>query len=110
MKCLTVHAARGTKAIMTMADTIRDKLSAAFAPVVLEVKDESAMHAGHAGARPGGETHFRVRIVSPAFVGASRVESQRRVYAALADEMAARVHALALVTLTPSEAASRGSP
>ena len=90
---------------MTVTDTIRDKLSAAFAPVALEVTDESAMHAGHAGARPGGETHFRVRIVSPAFEGISRVERQRRVYAALADEMRTRVHALALVTLTPTEAA-----
>jgi len=95
---------------MTMADIIRGKLSAAFAPVALEVKDESAMHAGHAGARPGGETHFRVRIVSPAFQGASRVERQRQVYAALSEELEARVHALALVTLTPAEAASRGSP
>ena len=109
MKCLTVRAARGTKCAMNMADTIRDKLSAAFAPVALEVRDESAMHAGHAGARPGGETHFRVHVVSMAFDGLSRVERQRRVYAALADEMKTRVHALALVTQTPSEAASRGS-
>ena len=94
---------------MTIADTMRDKLSAAFAPVALEIKDESAMHAGHAGARPGGETHFRVRIVSEAFQGVSRVERQRRVYAALADELKTQVHALALVTQTPSEVASRGS-
>ncbi len=88
---------------MTIARTIEEKLTAAFAPVELVVEDESAKHAGHSGARPDGETHFRVRIVSDAFVGLSRVERQRRVYAALADEMNSRVHALALVTLTPEE-------
>ena len=69
---------------MTVAETIREKLTAAFAPAALSVEDESAKHAGHAGARPGGETHFNVRIVSDAFEGVSRVERQRRVYAALA--------------------------
>ncbi len=95
---------------MTMTDTIRDKLTQAFAPEAIDVEDESALHAGHAGARPGGETHFRVRIVSRAFDGLSRVERQRRVYAALAEELQTRVHALALVTQTPAEAGSRGSP
>jgi len=89
---------------MTMAETIREKLTAALAPVAVEVVDESARHAGHAGSRPGGETHFNVRIVSAAFEGLSRVERQRRVYAALADELKARVHALSLTTLTPGEA------
>lgn len=88
---------------MTMTETIREKLTAAFAPVAIEVADESARHAGHAGSRPGGETHFNVRIVSAAFEGLSRVERQRRVYAALADELKARVHALSLTTLTPGE-------
>jgi len=88
---------------MTMADTIRDKLTASFAPEALDVADESARHAGHAGAQPGGETHFNVRIVSNAFEGLSRVERQRRVYAVLADELKARVHALSLTTLTPAE-------
>ena len=72
---------------MSVADTIREKLTAAFAPKELIVEDESAKHAGHSGARPGGETHFNVRIVSETFEGISRVERQRRVYAALADEM-----------------------
>ena len=88
---------------MTMTDIIRDKLTAAFAPEALDVADDSAKHAGHAGARPGGETHFSVRIVSNAFAGLSRVERQRRVYAALADELKASVHALSLTTLTPAE-------
>ena len=88
---------------MTVAETIRDKLTASFAPSALEVTDESARHEGHAGHRPGGETHFNVRIVSNAFEGLSRVERQRRVYAALADEMKGRVHALSLTTLTPAE-------
>ncbi|HWA91951.1 MAG TPA: BolA family protein [Rhizomicrobium sp.] len=88
---------------MTMVDTIRDKLTAAFAPAALDVTDESARHEGHAGARPGGETHFNVRIVSSAFEGLGRVERQRRVYAALADELRSRIHALSLTVLTPAE-------
>jgi len=90
---------------MTVAETIREKLIAAFAPGELIIEDESARHAGHSGARPGGETHFQVRIVSAAFEGVSRVERQRRVYAVLADEMRGSVHALALTTSTPAEAA-----
>jgi len=88
---------------MSVADTIREKLTTSFSPKELIVADESAKHAGHAGARPGGETHFNVRIVSDAFEGVSRVERQRRVYAALAEEMKGRVHALSLTTLTPAE-------
>jgi BolA protein len=88
---------------MTMADTMREKLTIAFAPEALEIVDESVQHAGHSGSRPGGETHFNVRIVSKAFEGVSRVERQRRVYAALADELKSRVHALSLTTLTPAE-------
>ena len=87
---------------------VHDKLRAAFSPWALVIVDESARHAGHGGAVRAdgtrGETHFRVRIVSEAFLGLSRVERQRRVYAALEDEMRAAVHALALVTLTPQEA------
>ena len=93
---------------MSMTDTIRRKLTDGFAPSLLEIEDESASHAGHSGSRPGGETHFRVRIVSPAFEGVSRVERQRRIYAALADELKTQVHALVLSALTPAEA-SRGS-
>jgi BolA protein len=89
---------------MAMAETIREKLTAAFAPSELVVEDDSAKHAGHSGARPGGETHFSVRVVSESFVGQGRVERQRRVYAALAEELKPnRVHALALTTLTPAE-------
>ena len=88
---------------MNVADTIRRKLSEAFAPVELSIKDDSSRHEGHAGARPGGETHFTVKIVSPAFAGLSRVERQRRVYAVLAEELKAQVHALALTTLAPGE-------
>jgi len=87
-----------------VAARLRQKLEAAFAPQTLVIDDESARHAGHSGAREGGESHFRLRIVSPAFAGLSRVERQRRVYAVLADEIAGGVHALALTTLTPEEA------
>jgi BolA protein len=91
-----------------VADTIQAKLSAAFSPLALSIEDESARHAGHAGARPGGETHFKVRIVSASFSGLSRVARQRKVYETLAEELADRVHALALTALTPEEA-ERGS-
>ena len=88
-----------------VAETMRRKLEAAFAPTRLEIVDDSHRHAGHGGARPEGETHFDVTIVSSAFAGLGRVDRQRRVHAALADELATRVHALALRTLTPDEAA-----
>jgi BolA protein len=89
---------------MMVAETIRTKLQAAFAPQELVVEDESAKHAGHSGARPGGQTHFNVRIVSESFAGQSRVERQRRVYATLAEELKPNgVHALSLTTLTPAE-------
>jgi BolA family transcriptional regulator, general stress-responsive regulator len=88
---------------MSMADTIHRKLTAEFTPAELVITDDSARHEGHAGHRPGGETHFSVKIVSPAFAGLSRVERQRRVYAALADEMKTQIHALALTTLAPGE-------
>lgn len=86
-----------------VAETIRRKLAASFAPRRLEVIDESARHAGHAGARPGGETHFRVEIVAAAFAGLSRLERQRRVNAALADELAGPVHALSIRAAAPDE-------
>jgi BolA family transcriptional regulator, general stress-responsive regulator len=88
---------------MPVADIIVKKLTVAFAPTDLSVEDESVRHAGHSGARPGGETHFNVRIVSQSFEGVGRVERQRRVYAALADELKSQVHALSLTTLTPAE-------
>lgn len=86
-----------------MADRIHHKLHAAFAPSELSVQDDSARHAGHAGHRPEGETHFIVRIVSPAFAGLSRVERQRRIYAVLSEEMATTVHALNMKVLAPGE-------
>jgi len=87
-----------------MKQRIESKLTQAFAPERLEIVDESDQHAGHAGHRPGGETHFRVDIVAAAFEGETRVARQRRVYQVLAEELADRVHALALSTRTPEEA------
>ena len=89
---------------MSVADAIKTKLEAAFQPEALEVKDESHLHAGHAGARPGGESHFRITLVSAAFEGLTRVARQRAVNAALKDELAGPVHALAMKTMTPDEA------
>jgi BolA family transcriptional regulator, general stress-responsive regulator len=91
---------------MSVAGTIRQKLTDRLAPLRLDIVDESHRHAGHAGARPEGETHFAVTIVSAAFVGLGRVARQRLVYQILADELASRVHALALTTLAPGETGS----
>ncbi len=90
---------------MMVSQAITDKLTRALKPDRLDVKDESALHRGHAGAPDGGESHFRLLIVSAAFEGLSRVERQRRVNAVLADELSGPVHALAMKTLTPEEAA-----
>ena len=88
---------------MTVQDTLRAKLAAALKPTRIEIVDESHLHAGHAGARPEGETHFRIEIVSAAFAGQSRVARQRLVYGIVAEELRTRVHALALSTRTPQE-------
>ncbi len=88
----------------TVAQCIRDKLDAAFEPERLDIVDDSASHAGHAGARAGGESHFRVEIVAAAFAGTTRVERQRMVYAALADELAGPVHALEVRARAPGDA------
>jgi BolA protein len=91
-----------------VATTIDNKLRQRFAPARLSIEDESHKHAGHVGHREGGETHFRVEIVSAAFEGQSRVARQRLVYDTLKDELTpGGVHALALVTLTPAEAEKR---
>ncbi|MDE0150145.1 MAG: BolA family transcriptional regulator [Rhodospirillaceae bacterium] len=87
---------------MSVAERIRAKLAETFAPAALDVVDESHMHRGHVGARPGGETHFRVFMTAAAFDGLSRVERQRRVYDALAEELAGPVHALALKLDAPA--------
>ena len=92
---------------MSVADAIRAKLTAAFAPQRLDIYDDSELHHGHAGARDGGESHFRVMIVATAFEGLSRVDRHRRINDTLAEELRAQVHALALTTLTPNEAARR---
>ncbi|WP_237213880.1 BolA family protein [Falsiroseomonas oryziterrae] len=89
------------------ADRIAEALRAAFPPAEVEVVDDSHRHAGHAGAAPGGETHYNVRVVSPAFAGMNRVARSRAVHEALAAEFAGGLHALALTLRTPEEAAAR---
>lgn len=88
------------------ADRIAAALSAAFPPAEVEVVDDSHRHAGHAGAAPGGETHYTVRVVSPAFVGMNRVARSRAVHEVLAAEFAGGLHALALTLRTPEEMAA----
>jgi BolA protein len=89
---------------MRTADLIAKKLTEALVPESLKVEDESHRHEGHAGHRPGGETHFRVYIVSDAFAGKSRVERHRMVNDALSDELKGSVHALAIHAQAPGEA------
>jgi BolA protein len=91
---------------MTVKDIITKKLHDAFAPELLDVVDESHLHEGHMGHRPGGETHFRVNIVSDAFEGKSRIDRHRMINATLAAELEGSVHALALKAKTPAEAAA----
>lgn len=90
------------------ADRIEAALRTAFAPSLLHVTDDSAKHAGHAGARPGGETHYTVLLVSAAFQGQGRVARHRAVNAAVANEFDTGLHALALVLRTPEEQAKAG--
>jgi BolA family transcriptional regulator, general stress-responsive regulator len=92
---------------MNTRDRITEKLTTAFSPARLDVQDESHQHAGHAGSRPGGETHYRVYIVSAAFQGKSRIERHRMVNAALAQELAGSVHALAIHASAPGESAGQ---
>jgi BolA protein len=87
-----------------VGERIALKLKAAFSPRQLEVVDESHKHAGHAGSRPGGETHFQVRIVAEAFQGKSLLDRHRLVNEALAQELAGPVHALSIMALSISEA------
>ena len=88
---------------MSLRERISAELTRTFSPTALAVVDESHLHAGHAGSRPGGETHFRIHLVSSAFDGKGRLERHRMIYAALAQEIADGVHALALRAQAPGE-------
>lgn len=88
---------------MRTQDVITEKLQQAFAPESLRVEDESHRHEGHAGHQPGGETHFRLYIVSEAFRGKGRLERHRMINATLAQELAGSVHALAIHAAAPGE-------
>jgi BolA protein len=89
--------------IMTVKDNITKKLREAFSPRSLDVTDESHLHEGHSGHRPGGETHFRVYIVSPAFEGKSRIDRHRMINTVLEPELKGSVHALAIKAHAPGE-------
>lgn len=90
---------------MSVADRIRDKLTHRLTPLHLVVVDESHRHAGHAGARPEGESHFSIEVVADAFTGRSRLERHRLVNDLLAEELAGPVHALAIKAQAPGESA-----
>jgi BolA family transcriptional regulator, general stress-responsive regulator len=100
---LTNCCDRRIPAAMNMRQTITEKLHEAFTPESLDVQDESHLHEGHAGHRAGGETHFRIYIVSQAFKGKSRIDRHRMINATLASELAGSVHALAIHAQAPGE-------
>ena len=89
---------------MRVVDIMTEKLTAAFAPDSVRVEDESHRHEGHAGHRPGGESHFRVHIVAEAFRHKSRLERHRMINNVLAAEIEGGVHALAIHASAPGEA------
>lgn len=95
---------------MSVAEAIERKLTQAFSPTRLVIRNESDRHTGHAGSPGSGESHFHVTVVSSSFAGKPRVQRHRMVYAALAEELAGPVHALALETLTPEEDRENGPP
>ncbi len=88
---------------MSVKSQIEDKLQKALQPESLRVVDESHLHAGHSGSRPGGESHFRVYVVASAFAGKGRIERHRLVNSVLAEELAGPVHALAVHPAAPGE-------
>ena len=89
--------------MLNRQDRLRAALSAAFSPVHLEVVDDSAQHAGHAGASGAGETHYTITMVSPVFIGQTRVARSRAVHALLDQEFKAGMHALSLKLSAPSD-------
>ena len=95
------RAVSGSPSEMTRNDRIRQTLIDALQPEKIEIIDESNLHAGHSGARPEGETHFRIEIVASKFVAMNRVERQRLIHSLLADEFAAGLHALSIKALAP---------
>ena len=103
-------AAQGSKmgAMDTRKDRIESSLAQAYPDARVHVEDDSAKHAGHAGAAPGGQTHYSVSVVASAFTGQGRLARSRAVHALLADEFAAGLHALALTLRTPDEATRDG--
>ena len=81
---------------MSVSEIIKKKLISQFKPTNLEIIDESHLHSGHVGARPEGETHFRLIISSETFIGKTRIEKQRQIYKALKEELAGPIHALSI--------------
>jgi BolA protein len=96
--------------MQSRAARLEDVLNRAFSPSLIRVVDDSAQHAGHAGAQPGGETHYSVLLVSDAFRGQNRVARSRAVHTVLEAEFAGGMHALSLILRTPEEAQNAARP
>jgi|SRR5690349_1863676 BolA family transcriptional regulator, general stress-responsive regulator len=92
------------QAELSRTERMKKLLTEQFSPKLVSLVDESARHEGHAGAAPGGETHYALKLVASAFEGKSRLERQRLVYHALREEFDTGLHALALDLKTPAEA------
>ena len=88
---------------MRKADILREKLESRLAPLQIRILDESARHAGHVGAQPGGESHFQLEIVSHQFEGLSRVQRHRLIYEALGNAFDEGLHALRIIAKAPNE-------
>jgi BolA protein len=91
-------------------ESLKEKLSQFIITELLEIDDESSLHAGHSGARPEGGTHFRILIVAKSFENMNRIQRHKTIYTILSDELHSNIHALALETLTPLEYAARYKP
>lgn len=89
--------------VAAMQERIKEKLAHGLQPLRLDIVNDSARHAGHAGDDGSGESHFRVTVVSPLFAGSGRVARQRMVYDLLAEELKGGIHALSICAMTPEE-------
>jgi len=88
---------------MLLSEIIKEKIEKSLSIAGVIIEDESYKHEGHPGSRPGGETHFKIKVISESFSGKSRIERQRMIFRALENEMKEKIHAISIAALTPKE-------